>query len=42
MEVGMSAVAFLLSAKEMRPRLTVVIGTDPHKSSHTATALDPG
>jgi hypothetical protein len=37
----MSAVAFLLLAKEMRPRLTVVIGIDPHKSSHTAAALDP-
>jgi hypothetical protein len=27
--------------KEMRPQLTVVIGIDPHKSSHTAAALDP-
>jgi transposase len=37
----MSAVAFLLSAKGKRPLLTVVIGIDPHKSSHTAAALDP-
>ena len=41
LEVGMSAVAFLLPAKGKRPRLTVVIGIDPHKSSHTAAALDP-
>ena len=39
-EVGVSAVDVLSSGREERTPV-ILLGVDPHKSTHTATAVDP-